>query len=193
MLPRPRPYPRLRGTAAAAAALLLGGWLLIRGGTVHPETFLFYAFAAIAVAAGGLLVTQQNPVRAALAFALVILAIIVTFLFVIMLAQQEGLSDADARSREPLLASVGGFVLLGALLFVLHETAAGEKQWPLARGVEAAQDGQGRAPMPAENVAHLGRTLFTDYLVPVELAGVLLLVATVGAIVITHRRAEGPR
>ncbi len=45
-------------------------------------------------------------------------AIVVTFLFVLMLAQQTGLDDADMRSREPLLASLTGFVLLGALLYV---------------------------------------------------------------------------
>ncbi len=49
-------------------------------------------------------------------------AIIVTFLFVLMLAQQEGYSDADQRSREPLLVSLTGFVLLGALLYVLQQT-----------------------------------------------------------------------
>jgi len=54
-------------------------------------------------------------------------AVIVTFLFVLMLAQQEGPSDADARSREPMLTVAIGFVLLGALLYVLqlqwnHET-----------------------------------------------------------------------
>jgi hypothetical protein len=42
-------------------------------------------------------------------------AIIVTFLFVIMLAQQSGLSDADLRSREPALATVAGFFLLADL------------------------------------------------------------------------------
>src|SRR5262249_38490774 len=47
-------------------------------------------------------------------------AIIVTFLFVLMLAQQEGPSDADQRSREPLLASLTGFILLGALVYVLQ-------------------------------------------------------------------------
>src|SRR5207302_7605441 len=49
-------------------------------------------------------------------------AIIVTFLFVIMLARQTGISDADARSREPLLSCVAGFVLLAAILSVLHST-----------------------------------------------------------------------
>ena len=41
-----------------------------------------------------------------------------------------------------------------------------------------------------ENVAPLGRTLFTDFLIPVELAGTLLLVATIGAIAIAGRRRE---
>jgi NADH:ubiquinone oxidoreductase subunit 6 (subunit J) len=55
-------------------------------------------------------------------------------------------------------------------------------------------DAAGRAAMPAENVAFLGRSLFSDYLVAVELAGVLLTVATIGAIVIAAKRrrtAEG--
>ena len=47
--------------------------------------------------------------------------------------------------------------------------------------------------MPAENVAYLGRSLFTDYLLAVELGGTLLLVATIGAIAIASRRAERDR
>ena len=47
--------------------------------------------------------------------------------------------------------------------------------------------------LPAENVAGLGRSLFTDYLLAVELAGTLLLVATIGAIAIAGRRPEGLR
>src|ERR1700740_2737851 len=114
--PRPRPYRSLWGGLLGGLALLLGGWLLIHVGKLSPETVLFYSFSAIAIVAGGLLITQANPVRAALAFALVVLstcglflllaapflmaattiiyagAIIVTFLFVLILAQQEGLS-----------------------------------------------------------------------------------------------------
>jgi len=146
LLPRPRPFPYIWGAAAGALGLLLAGLLLIGRRVVLPEMLLFYAFSGIAVVSGGLLVTQRNPVRAALSFALVVLstcglfllqaapflmaatiiiyagAIIVTFVFVIMLAQQEGLSDADYRSREPFLSCVAGFVLLSALLLVLHST-----------------------------------------------------------------------
>jgi hypothetical protein len=48
-----------------------------------------------------------------------------------------------------------------------------------------------RPELPADNSAYLGRALFTDYLLPVELGGLLLLVATVGAIAIAQRRQDG--
>jgi NADH:ubiquinone oxidoreductase subunit 6 (subunit J) len=322
LLPRTRPYPPLLGVSAAGIALLLAGWLTIRTGIASVETVLFLFFSAVAIVSGGLLISQHNPVRAALSFALVILstcglfllqaapflmaatiivyagAIIVTFLFVIMLAQQTGLSDADVRSREPLLSCIAGFVLLGALLAVLHanydtrgldelvarseraskvadvsqvRAALGdEKEFfrayageldrlgpggerenavvnalsalevqlnspqpndervrqALQRLVDAGQllrqtygslppppglvlsshsgvpanqvgrmprDFQGHLPMPAENVGRLGVSLFTDFLLAVELGGTLLLVATVGAIAIAGRRTEGLR
>ena len=146
LLPRPRPRPWLPGAALGLLALVLAGVFLVPVGAATPETVLFYAFSGLAVAAGAMLVTQRNPARAAIAFALVVLstcglfllraapflmaatviiyagAIVVTFLFVIMLAQQEGFSSADRRSREPFLATVAGFVLLGALLCVLQRT-----------------------------------------------------------------------
>jgi NADH-quinone oxidoreductase subunit J len=193
-----------------ALALLLAGWLLIRGQVFHPETILFYCFAGIGISAGVALITQHNPVHAALSFALVILstcglfllqaapflmaattivyagAIIVTFVFVIMLAQQRGLSDADRRSREPFMSCLAGAVLLGALLFVLRTTYNGNDFNMAGEGIArpAAET------LPAENVAALGQTLFTDYLLAVELGGTLLLVATIGAIAITARRTE---
>jgi NADH-quinone oxidoreductase subunit J len=238
LLPRPRPIRRRVGSACAGAAVASGGWLLFQPTGENAEMFLFYAFSALAVIAGGLLITQRNPVHAALAFALVVLstcglfllqaapflmaatiivyagAIVVTFLFVIMLAQQVGLSDADARSREPLLSAIAGFVLLGTLLSVLQVTYDSKGPAPVAlqpsplkperfsgfSGSRVNQpldslesDASGRRLMPAENVAGLGRALFTDYLIPVELGGTLLLVAVIGAIVIAGRRPEGLR
>ncbi len=55
------------------------------------------------------------------------------------------------------------------------------------------KDGKPLERLPAANVAGLGKSLFTDYLLAVELAGTLLLVATIGAIVIAGRRGEGLR
>jgi NADH:ubiquinone oxidoreductase subunit 6 (subunit J) len=258
------------------------------------------------------MLSQRNPVHAALSFALVVLstcglflllaapflmaatiivyagAIVVTFLFVIMLAQQEGFTSADQRSREPFLACLAGFVLLIALLSVLQktynatalnsliakvkETASaksaaevmrvlgnparrppGDRSLPLIEDIkklfpnfdreklenasffwnetpmnvakltalfkEIQQHGErfqlgtvqpaadlplspfsgpppnkeGPHQLPAQNVAGLGRSLFTDYLLAVELAGTLLLVASIGAIAIAARQREGLR
>jgi NADH:ubiquinone oxidoreductase subunit 6 (subunit J) len=92
-------------------------------------------------------VTQRNPARGAIAFAFVILstcglflllaapflmaatiiiyagAIIVTFLFVLMLSQVEGPSDENDRSREPLLGGLGGFAFTGLVLFTMYLSA----------------------------------------------------------------------
>jgi hypothetical protein len=57
---------------------------------------------------------------------------------------------------------------------------------------ELRRDEQGRPHLPAENTAYLGRSIFSDYLLSIELAGILLLVAAVGAIAITHHRG-GPK
>jgi NADH:ubiquinone oxidoreductase subunit 6 (subunit J) len=333
LLPRAQRFPPLYGAVTAALALLAAGWLLIHADMALPETILFYAFAGPSLTFGTLMISQRNPVHAALSFAMVVLsscglfllqaapflmvatiiiyagAIIVTFLFVIMLAQQQGLSSADQRSREPFLATVAGFVLLGSLLCVLQRTYSGidhyveqaqrasqvatVKEWQvifggddrffsefrravqpvrpprsldtrdtigqnkqnLADALDEAQatwnqlkreetaesakgfqkqlqeiavlavavrdrqgelvpaarplstfsgplpgtpaptgkDGKPAERLPAANVAGLGKTLFTDYLLAVELAGTLLLVATVGAIAIAARRPEGLR
>src|SRR4029453_10888054 len=132
------------GALAAGVALVLGGFVAINLNAGLAETVLFHAFSGIAVVGGVLLITQKNPVHAALSFALVVLstcglfllqgapflmaatiiiyagAIVVTFLFVIMLAQQSGIGEADQRSREPFLASLAGFVLIGSLACVVQ-------------------------------------------------------------------------
>src|SRR5947209_2186005 len=146
LLPRARRYPPLWGALLGGVALVAAAVLLLNNTGLSVETVLFYAFSGLAVVAGGMMLSHSNPVYAALSFALVVLstcglflllaapflmaatliiyagAIIVTFLFVIMLAQQWGSSDADLRSREPFFAAVAGFLLLGALLWVLGRT-----------------------------------------------------------------------
>lgn len=318
-LPRVRASKAAWGTLVGGVALAL---MVLQLGTMNAawqERFLFLTFAAVALTGGFMLVTQKNPAHAALSFTLVIIAtcgifllngapflmaatiiiyagaIIVTFLFVLMLAAQPGLSDADARSREPFLASLAGFILLGAMLCVIQRAYEHKKLQPvmnqlrqiaLAKDIEEAnavlagfegkslpdrldkwkktlvpffqdEDSQNvlllleeawgdlkgmksitlsllqklqetgnlfqpsvpkrTAPLaqspfsgvpgtqvppmgpaaarpkellPAANTEALGRSLFTDYLVPVLGAAILLLVATIGAIAIAGRRGE---
>jgi NADH-quinone oxidoreductase subunit J len=113
------------------------------GGDLIGST-LFWLFAAGAVGFGCVLVAQRNPARGAIAFAFVIIstcglflllaapflmaatiiiyagAIVVTFLFVLMLSHVKGPSDENDRTREPLLGSLAGFAFVGLLLFTLH-------------------------------------------------------------------------
>src|SRR5262249_53715729 len=132
-------------------------------------------------------------------------AIVVTFLFVIMLAQAEGQATYDRAARAPARATLSCFLLLWglayALLHVRNPSDTGlarpepaevrfhpfptlerrfEKHHPITPML-------GRAVRPtarltnAPHVAGLGGTLYTDHLIAVELAGALLFVALIGA------------
>lgn len=233
MLPRPD-GARIRLGSAFGIAGIAGLLGLVLGGLVlDVETVLFCLFSASACVGAGLLVTLENPARAALAFTVVILgvsglfllaaapflmganiivyagAIVVTFLFVLMLAQQHSPSSADRRSREPFLACLAGAGSLVLVLLVLGEDAAKVEVYqdaegkalfatraPVAPGRRAAEadlriDNTGVPAMPAENTAFLGANLYGRHLVAVELAGVLLVVATLGAISIAQRPGHG--
>jgi len=341
LLPRPKGRHVIAGVALSiAAAGVAAAWLVGTFGRPMPDTLgtvMFWLFAAGTLFFGTVTVTQRNPARGAIAFAFVILntcglflllaapflmaatviiyagAIIVTFLFVLMLSNVQGASDENDRSREPLMGSLAGFAFVGLILFTLHATqqsvsateplpgvppqrqarlpapvltteeratltAAAAKldeivgkldtaeldkpparaQWmsgleedlkPLrnttvaviirlraARGdaqalavtkqAEAVQNEiartftkfeddvlpgkigvpatktslvairdaavllNGAAELPARNVANLGFLLYTDHLLAVELAGTLLLVATIGAVAIAHRKGQ---
>ncbi|CAN5630392.1 hypothetical protein BH11PLA2_BH11PLA2_13140 [soil metagenome] len=145
LLPRPTGRSLALGTfAALAAASVLVLWVMNRFGAVASDvvgTLLFCLFSGGAILFATIFVTQRNPARGAIAFAFVIIsvcglflllaapflmaatiiiyagAIIVTFLFVLMLSQTRLASDENDRSREPLLGSLGAFAFLGLILF----------------------------------------------------------------------------
>ncbi len=155
LLPNPRGRFVPGGIAALiASATVLVSWLMSTFGKPMPDiigTALFAFFSAGALIFGTVLVVQRNPARGAIAFAFVVLstcglflllaapflmaatiiiyagAIIVTFLFVLMLSHAEGPSDENDRSREPLYGSFAGFAFVGLVLFTLHQTSLGAK------------------------------------------------------------------
>ena len=217
--------PRIVATflGIAAFAILAGRLTPALDATVSRVMTAVFGLSAITAAV--LMVTNRNPVYAALWFAIVTLsvcglflmqsapflaaatiivyagAIIVTFLFVIALAQQAGATIYDQRARQPFMATVAGFVLLGGMLFALS------KGLPVQPG--PAPELRVTTPL-ADNPAHtelrtvatqgperigtlrgLGQLMFTQYLYSVEIAGTLLLIATIGAIAIAPRRAHG--
>jgi NADH-quinone oxidoreductase subunit J len=116
------------------------------------EQGLFWFFTAGSAIFSIALVTQPNPARGAMAFAFVILstcglflllaapflmaatviiyagAIIVTFLFVLMLSNAKGPSDENNRSREPFLGSLAGFAFAGLIFLTLYLTAGSKTE-----------------------------------------------------------------
>jgi NADH:ubiquinone oxidoreductase subunit 6 (subunit J) len=149
LLPKPRARSVAGGTLALlGAAAVLGAWCHRAFGDPTSDwvgKLLFVLFATGAVGFGCVLVVQRNPARGALAFAFVILstcglflllaapflmaatvivyagAIIVTFLFLLMLSNVGAPSDENDRSREPLLGSLAGFAFAGLVLFTLYQ------------------------------------------------------------------------
>jgi NADH-quinone oxidoreductase subunit J len=193
-----------------------------------PLAVCFWAMAALSLASAVLMVTSRNPIYSALWFAVVLLAnsgiylindasflsaatvivyagaIVVTFLFVVMLAQPEGTAPYDRLTREPFLAScVAGLALAVTLLSTLYFSANTEVgQSPVAGArsarpavatVAAAVD---KTKLPTKinaKAAHtegLGRSLFLEHYLSVEVIGVLLLAAVVGAMQIATHRVE---
>jgi NADH-quinone oxidoreductase subunit J len=186
----------------------------------------FYLFAFVSLASAVLMITSRSPVYSALWFAMVLLgnsalyllqkadflatativvyagAIVVTFLFVIMLAQPQGTAGYDRHSREPLLASATGLVLAAVLVGSLHYSARFEP-WgggpdgirprpAIALIVDEAGQHEKHPRIGPSHVAGLGKTLFVDHVVSIEVIGLLLLVAVAGAVLIAAHRVERP-
>jgi len=221
-LPRSGRSARTAGAilGLAAVALLI---VLLAAQAVPPQHSVYsYIFAALALLAAGRVVTHPKPVYSALYFVLVVVAvaflavlkhaeflavaliivyagaILVTYAFVLMLAQQSGAPPYDTRAREPFLAVLAGFVTMAAVAGQVGTlppatTPAGDPDpgiW-LARGAESDMDPPPEpepAAEPPGNTEAVGAALLTTYVVTLEVAGVLLLVAMIGAIVIVKKR-----
>ena len=169
-MPRRGASPAIIGGLIAAAAVgmvALGLFLALDDMAQIPNLF-FYVFAAMALGGGLRMITHPRPVYAALyfiltiiassglylllsaefmAFALIIIyagAILITYLFVIMLATQaptddddESLTDYDTTSREPIAAVASGFVLLALLSTMLFRGAPALEPRPGLDGSDA--------------------------------------------------------
>src|SRR4029079_10645091 len=211
LMPRPTRLPKFFGLILTIAGAGLLATRLHEVSDDRVQTTLFCTFSAAAILSAVLMITNRNPVYSALWFALVTLsvcglfllnsapflaaatvivyagAIIVTFLFVIMLAQQAGATNCDQHSYQPAAATVAAFLLLGCLMFTLQTwgrlddgnspvivngtgTAARTK---FARPSESLRANPFSQPIADDlgSLRNVGRSLFTDYLYAVELAG----------------------
>ncbi|PKB25552.1 NADH dehydrogenase subunit J [Novosphingobium kunmingense] len=170
----------------------------------------FYLFAALTVLAGAVTILARNPVHSVLwlivaffnaaglmvlagaefiAMLLVIVyvgAVAVLFLFVVMML------DIDfAQLRAGFIRNMPLGLLLAVAL--LGELLIGIGAWSVG-GIELGEpSGAAAVPQGASNIEAIGLLLYSRYLFLFEAAGVLLLVAMVGAIVLTHRQRAGVR
>jgi NADH-quinone oxidoreductase subunit J len=209
LLPPAGTKRRLAGMVLMIAALSvlgvsqispLGGW---------ANEAMFAVLAGLTVVSAISTITFRNPVYCAIWFAITLLgiaglflvdgaqflgvatvvvyagAILVMFLFVLMLANPSGRAAYDRLSWEPWIAAPVGVLLVAIVLLSLNGAfAGGEGQTELAvASAEALAEGV----LNEQHVAQLGNHLFSEYLIGVEIAGTLLLVALVAAAAIVAR------
>jgi NADH-quinone oxidoreductase subunit J len=232
---RERSLRTIGGVVLLAVMLIVGAILGRDAAGVH---FYFWVFSVIALAGAIRVVTHPRPVYSALYFVLTVFAtaglfillwaefmaaalvliyagaILITYVFVIMLASQaispadavpvgngdgagsttspaRGLAtvtEYDAVSREPVVAAAVGFALMGVLLFVIFDKADPLPGPTLTPRTEALRNVD--EPI-AGSTQQLGMYLFQNQVVNLELAGLILTISMVGAIVIARRRIVG--
>ena len=167
------------------------------------ETLFFYLFAGVTCLAGLMVISSRNPVHSVLflilaffnsaglfillgaeflAMLLVVVyvgAVAVLFLFVVMMLDINFAELRDGFQRYmPLGLGVGG-ILLAEILFVFFNREEMPENLNLVSEVS--------------NTRALGRVLYTDYIYLFQVAGLILLVAMIGAITLTLRRRENVR
>ena len=164
------------GVFAVSAVVVVAGafGVVFSRNPVHAALMLVMTLFGIAV----LFVAQEAHFLAAVQVIVYAGAIVVLFLFVIMLL---GVDREENIRAEPLRAQRPAAFLLGlAALVMLLLARAGT--W-----VTGTPSVGGAASGAGENVEKLGRSLYTTYLLAFEVTGVLLVIAVVGAVVLVKR------
>jgi NADH-quinone oxidoreductase subunit J len=174
------------------------------------QAVLFYIFAAVAVASGAMVVASRNPVHSVLflivtffnaaalfvligaeflAMILVIVyvgAVAVLFLFVVMMLNIDFLQLRSGFVRYLPVGAAIGVVLLAELIFLVFG-------WFGPLGGPSAATASATAGLSLSNTRALGNILYTRYLFAFQAAGLILLVAMIGAIVLTLRQRADVR
>jgi NADH-quinone oxidoreductase subunit J len=169
------------------------------------EALIFYFFASILIMAALMMITVRNPVQAAfylvlsfftsaviwllleaefLAIVLVLVyvgAVMVLFLFVVMMLDINIVTTKAGFTRYFPIGIVVAAVLFACMFYMVGYDVGGILQ--LENPVAALSHDEGYS-----NTNALGSVLYQDYVYAVEIAAVILLVAIIAAITLTHRR-----
>lgn len=172
------------------------------------EAIVFYLFSSVLVLSGLMVISARNPVHSVLflilgffnaaglfvmlgaefvAMILVIVyvgAVAVLFLFVVMMLD---ISFSDLRKGAMQYVPVG-IVIGGILLFELFLLY---QHWSFAAGVQDVIAMPSPDGINVTNTEALGLLLYTDYVLAFQVSGLILLVAMIGAIVLTLRKRPG--
>ena len=163
----------------AGVAVLSGALgVILATHPVHSALMLVLTLFGVAV----LFVAQQAHFLAAVQVIVYAGAIVVLFLFVIMLLgvdRSENIRSEPLTGQRPLAYLAGAGVI--AAIFLLARTA-----W-----VSGAESVAGAADGPGGNVEKLAGSLFTRYLLAFEMTSVLLVIAVVGAVVLARHSPSG--
>ena len=168
----------------------------------------FYLFAALTIASAILVIFARNPVHSVLwlilaffnaaglmlllgaefiAMLLVIVyvgAVAVLFLFVVMMLDIDFARLRSGFTKNLPFGLMIALVLLAEIVIAVSATNSG----PLLAGAQVAP-----AAATEPNIVAVGEALYGRFLFPFELAGLILLVAMIGAIVLTHRKRRDSR
>jgi NADH-quinone oxidoreductase subunit J len=169
------------------------------------QALSFYVFAAVAVVSAVLVVANRNPVYSVLfliltffnaaglfvllgaeflAMMLVVVyvgAVAVLFLFVVMMLDINFVELRQGVVRYAGIGAVIGLILVAEIIFVVSS-------WPDTPPASALAGSP--TPPGISNTEALGNILYTDYFYLFQAAGMVLLIAMIGAIVLTHRERE---
>ena len=168
---------------AVGAALVIGGaaGVVLGRNPVHCALALVTTIFGIAL----LFINQGADFLAAVQIIVYAGAIVILFLFVIMLLgvdRKEAREPRKLRALTPVAVVVGVVALIELLVLArVHYWATGAKE------VSGSLNG------PGSNVQKLGQSIFTGYLLPFEMTSALLVIAVVAAVVLVRRAQSGPR
>ncbi len=159
----------------AAVAVVASALVVIRPKPMHSVLLLIVSFAALA----GLYIQLEAPFAAVIQIVIYAGAIMVLFVFVVMLLNAH-------REDEVAAASLRGPLRFGVLLGLV---LAAELVWAVTRqsGGALLDRGAGAGGEGIASVAELGRVLFTDYALAFEVTSILIIVAMIGAVVLAKR------
>jgi NADH-quinone oxidoreductase subunit J len=149
--------------------------VITRRNAVHSAIWLIVTLFAV----GGIYLLQHAEFLFAVQIILYVGGIMVLFLFVVMLVDIDVALKQARFARQWPVALLTSVLLLGIIGFALYNHSQGLKL-----------PSQPMISAPVQNTQAVGMALYQNYMLPVEIASVLLLVAMIGAVIMAKRKLE---